>query len=81
MRGCELGRGGALCLFNPCFVVAADEGRSRDPDRLQVLYKKAILPYGVFKQQQREPGEEAAVLQYASLVGQACSERMLLFRT
>ncbi|XP_006758014.1 PREDICTED: arginyl-tRNA--protein transferase 1 isoform X1 [Myotis davidii] len=67
------------CRFNQD-PEAADEGRSRDPDRLQVLYKKAILPYGVFKQQQREPGEEAAVLQYASLVGQACSERMLLFR-
>ncbi|XP_070288114.1 arginyl-tRNA--protein transferase 1 isoform X5 [Myotis yumanensis] len=68
------------CRFNQD-PEAADEGRSRDPDRLQVLYKKAILPYGVFKQQQREPGEEAAVLQYASLVGQACSERMLLFRS
>ncbi|XP_036278883.1 arginyl-tRNA--protein transferase 1 isoform X12 [Pipistrellus kuhlii] len=68
------------CRFNQD-PEAADEGGSTDPDRLQVLYKKSILPYGVFKRQQREPGEEAAVLQYARLVGQACSERMLLFRS
>ncbi|XP_044791083.1 arginyl-tRNA--protein transferase 1 isoform X12 [Bubalus bubalis] len=59
---------------------AVDEGRSKEPDRLQVFYKKAIMPYGVYKQQQRDPSEAAAVLQYARLVGQACSERMLLFR-
>ncbi|XP_072828122.1 arginyl-tRNA--protein transferase 1 isoform X4 [Vicugna pacos] len=62
-------------------VVAVDEGRCKDPDRLQVFYRKAVMPYGVYKQQQRDPSEEAAVLQYAGLVGQACSERMLLFRS
>lgn len=61
-------------------VIAVDEGRSKEPDRLQVLYKKAIMPYGVYKKQQKDPRDEAAVLQYAALVGQACSERMLLFR-
>ncbi|XP_066096597.1 arginyl-tRNA--protein transferase 1 isoform X2 [Saccopteryx bilineata] len=67
------------CRFNQD-PEAEDEGRSRDPDRLKVFYKKAVMPYGVYKKQQREPGAEAAVLQYAGLVGQACSERMLLFR-
>ncbi|XP_054437603.1 arginyl-tRNA--protein transferase 1 isoform X7 [Pteronotus mesoamericanus] len=67
------------CRFNQD-PEAVDEGRSRKPDRLQVFYKKAIMPYGVYKKQRRDPGEEAAVLQYASLVGQACAERMLLFR-
>ncbi|KAM8784054.1 arginyl-tRNA--protein transferase 1 isoform 4-T4 [Rhynchonycteris naso] len=67
------------CRFNQD-PEAEDEGRSRDPDRLQVFYKKAVMPYGVYKKQQRERGAEAAVLQYARLVGQACSERMLLFR-
>lgn len=63
------------------FVVAVDEGGSREPDRLQVFHRKAVLPYGVYRTQQREPPEEAAaVLQYAALVGQKCSERMLLFR-
>ncbi|XP_058553955.1 arginyl-tRNA--protein transferase 1 isoform X5 [Neofelis nebulosa] len=67
------------CRFNQD-PEAVDEGRSKDPDRLQVFYKKAIMPYGVYKKQQKDPGEEAAVLQYARLVGQTCSERMLLFR-
>ncbi|XP_022424269.1 arginyl-tRNA--protein transferase 1 isoform X2 [Delphinapterus leucas] len=67
------------CRFNQD-PEAVDEDRSKEPDRLQVFYKKAIMPYGVYKKQQRDPSEEAAVLQYASLVGQTCSERMLLFR-
>lgn len=66
--------------MNIFFLTAVDEGRSKDPDRLQVFHKKAIMPYGVYKKQQKDPGEEAAVLQYARLVGQTCSERMLLFR-
>lgn len=71
-----------LCaFFNWNFVVAADEGRSKDPDRLRVFHKKAIVPYGVYRRQQQDPGEEAAVRQYASLVGQACAERMLLLRS
>ncbi|XP_076982373.1 arginyl-tRNA--protein transferase 1 isoform X18 [Tamandua tetradactyla] len=68
------------CRFNQD-PEAVDEGRSKEPDRLQVFYKKAILPYGVYKRQLKDPREEAAVLQYASLVGQMCSERMLLFRS
>ncbi|XP_037353177.1 arginyl-tRNA--protein transferase 1 isoform X6 [Talpa occidentalis] len=67
------------CRFNQD-PEAVDEGRSQEPDRLQVFHKKAVLPYGVYKKQQNDPSEEASVLQYASLVGQACSERMLLFR-
>lgn len=57
-----------------------DEGRSKEPDRLQVFHKKAILPYGVYRRQHKAAAEEAAVLQYARLVGQACAERMLLLR-
>ncbi|XP_036684384.1 arginyl-tRNA--protein transferase 1 isoform X1 [Balaenoptera musculus] len=67
------------CRFNQD-PEAVDEGRSKEPDRLQVFYKKAIMPYGVYKKQRRDPGGEAAVLQYAGLVGQTCAERMLLFR-
>ncbi|XP_053779355.1 arginyl-tRNA--protein transferase 1 isoform X5 [Desmodus rotundus] len=65
----------------PRYRDCVDEGRSKEPDRLQVLYKKAILPYGVYRRQRRDASEEADVLQYAGLVGQACSERMLLFRS
>ncbi|XP_023493937.2 arginyl-tRNA--protein transferase 1 isoform X4 [Equus caballus] len=68
------------CRFNQD-PQAVDEGRSQEPDRLQVLYKKVVMPYGVYRKQQKDPSEEAAVLQYARLVGQACSERMLLFRS
>uniref|UniRef100_A0A8I5KWA6 Arginyl-tRNA--protein transferase 1 n=1 Tax=Homo sapiens TaxID=9606 RepID=A0A8I5KWA6_HUMAN len=67
------------CRFNQD-PEAVDEDRSTEPDRLQVFHKRAIMPYGVYKKQQKDPSEEAAVLQYASLVGQKCSERMLLFR-
>ncbi|XP_069844300.1 arginyl-tRNA--protein transferase 1 isoform X8 [Dipodomys merriami] len=67
------------CRFNQD-PEAVDEGRSKEPDRLQVFYKKAIMPYGVYKKHQKDPSEDATVQQYASLVGQACSERMLLFR-
>uniref|UniRef100_A0A8I5QKZ7 Arginyltransferase 1 n=1 Tax=Homo sapiens TaxID=9606 RepID=A0A8I5QKZ7_HUMAN len=68
---CDSKEGKASCV---------DEDRSTEPDRLQVFHKRAIMPYGVYKKQQKDPSEEAAVLQYASLVGQKCSERMLLFR-
>ncbi|KAL2769187.1 arginyl-tRNA--protein transferase 1 isoform 2 [Daubentonia madagascariensis] len=67
------------CRFNQD-PEAVDEGRCKEPDRLQVFHKKAIMPYGVYKKHQKDPSEEASVLQYASLVGQTCSERMLLFR-
>ncbi|XP_035883306.1 arginyl-tRNA--protein transferase 1 isoform X4 [Phyllostomus discolor] len=68
------------CRFNQD-PGAVDEGRSTEPDRVQVFYRRAVLPYGVYRKQRRDAGEEADVLQYASLVGQACSERMLLFRS
>ncbi|XP_053524375.1 arginyl-tRNA--protein transferase 1 isoform X9 [Artibeus jamaicensis] len=68
------------CRFNQD-PKAVDEGRSQEPDRVQVFYRKAIMPYGVYKKQRRDASEEADVLQYASLVGQACAERMLLFRS
>ncbi|XP_006879951.1 PREDICTED: arginyl-tRNA--protein transferase 1 isoform X1 [Elephantulus edwardii] len=67
------------CRFNQD-PEAVDEGRCEAPDRLRVLHRKAIMPYGVYRKQQKDPSEEATVLQYASLVGQRCSERMLLFR-
>ncbi|KAM6185936.1 arginyl-tRNA--protein transferase 1 isoform 1-T1 [Rhynchocyon petersi] len=67
------------CRFNQD-PEAVDEGRCVEPDRLQVLHRKAIMPYGMYRKQQKDPSEEVTVLQYASLVGQRCSERMLLFR-
>ncbi|XP_040608978.1 arginyl-tRNA--protein transferase 1 isoform X6 [Mesocricetus auratus] len=68
------------CRFNQD-PQAVDEGRSKDPDRVRVLYRRSALPYGVYKKNhQEDPREEVAVLEYANLVGQKCSERILLFR-
>ncbi|XP_004625666.1 arginyl-tRNA--protein transferase 1 isoform X4 [Octodon degus] len=67
------------CRFNQD-PEAVDQGRSKEPDRVRVFHKKAIMPYGVYKKHRKDPSEEATVVQYASLVGQVCSERMLLFR-
>lgn len=69
-----------MSLICICFF-AVDEGRSKDPDRVRVLYRRSALPYGVYKKNhQEDPREEVAVLEYANLVGQKCSERILLFR-
>lgn len=62
-----------------CFF-AEDEGRSKELDRLRVFHRRSAMPYGVYKNHQEDPSEEAVVLEYANLVGQKCSERMLLFR-
>ncbi|XP_051049112.1 arginyl-tRNA--protein transferase 1 isoform X6 [Phodopus roborovskii] len=68
------------CRFNQD-PQAVDEGRSKDPDRVRILYRRSALPYGVYKKNhQEDPREEVAVLEYANLVGQKCSERMLLFK-
>ncbi|XP_021047573.1 arginyl-tRNA--protein transferase 1 isoform X3 [Mus pahari] len=67
------------CRFNQD-PEAEDEGRSKELDRLRVFHRRSAMPYGVYKNHQEDPSEEAAVLEYANLVGQKCSERMLLFR-
>lgn len=66
-------------LTRICFF-AEDEGRSKELDRLRVFHRRSAMPYGVYKNHQEDPSEEAVVLEYANLVGQKCSERMLLFR-
>ncbi|XP_060237038.1 arginyl-tRNA--protein transferase 1 isoform X8 [Meriones unguiculatus] len=67
------------CRFNQD-PQAEDEGRCKDLDRVRVFYRRSAMPFGVFKNQHNDPSEEPAVLEYANLVGQKCSERMLLFR-
>ncbi|KAM8806335.1 arginyl-tRNA--protein transferase 1 [Eudromia elegans] len=68
------------CRFNQD-VKAVDEGRVKELGRVKVLHKRTIMPYSVYKRRRKGPSDEASVQQYASLVGQACSERMLLFRS
>nr|XP_009675824.1 PREDICTED: arginyl-tRNA--protein transferase 1 isoform X1 [Struthio camelus australis] len=68
------------CRFNQD-VKAVDEGRIKDLGRVRVLHKRTIMSYSVYKKRRKGPSDEASVQQYASLVGQTCSERMLLFRS
>ncbi|XP_056659227.1 arginyl-tRNA--protein transferase 1 isoform X18 [Monodelphis domestica] len=68
------------CRFNQD-TKAVDEEQIKELDRLRVLYKRTIMPYNIYKKRQKGPSDEAVVQQYADLVGQTCSERMLLFRS
>ncbi|XP_009472284.1 PREDICTED: arginyl-tRNA--protein transferase 1 isoform X2 [Nipponia nippon] len=68
------------CRFNQD-VKAVDEGRIKELGRVRVLHKRTVMPYSVYKKRRKGPSDEASVRQYASLVGQTCSERMLLFRS
>ncbi|XP_020834896.1 arginyl-tRNA--protein transferase 1 isoform X9 [Phascolarctos cinereus] len=68
------------CRFNQD-TKAVDEERVKELGRLRVLYKRTIMPYNIYKKRQKGPSDEAIVQQYADLVGQTCSERMLLFRS
>ncbi|XP_075279971.1 arginyl-tRNA--protein transferase 1 isoform X1 [Opisthocomus hoazin] len=68
------------CRFNQD-VKAVDEGRVKELGRVRVLHKRTVMPYSVYKKRRKGPSDEASVQQYASLVGQTCSERMLLFRS
>ncbi|XP_068255396.1 arginyl-tRNA--protein transferase 1 isoform X2 [Nyctibius grandis] len=68
------------CRFNQD-VKAVDEGRIKELGRVRVLHKRTMMPYSVYKKRRKGPSDEASVQQYASLVGQTCSERMLLFRS
>ncbi|XP_050191982.1 arginyl-tRNA--protein transferase 1 isoform X4 [Myiozetetes cayanensis] len=60
---------------------AVDEGHVKELGRVRVLHKRTVMPYSVYKKRRKGPSDEANVQQYASLVGQTCSERMLLFRS
>ncbi|XP_040461530.1 arginyl-tRNA--protein transferase 1 isoform X5 [Falco naumanni] len=68
------------CRFNQD-LKAVDEGRMKELGRVRVLHKRTVMPYSVYKKRRKGPSDEASVQQYASLVGQTCSERMLLFRS
>ncbi|XP_076195266.1 arginyl-tRNA--protein transferase 1 isoform X2 [Aptenodytes patagonicus] len=61
--------------------INVDEGRIKELGRVRVLHKRTVMPYSVYKKRRKGPSDEASVQQYASLVGQTCSERMLLFRS
>lgn len=69
----------SLLIF--LFSFSADEGMIKGLDQVQVLHKRSVMPYRIYKRNRKGPSDEETVQQYAGLVGQACSERMLLFRS
>ncbi|XP_044296185.1 arginyl-tRNA--protein transferase 1 isoform X7 [Varanus komodoensis] len=60
---------------------ADDEGNVKELDRVWILHKRTAMRYSMYKRRQKGPSDEESVRQYATLVGQTCSERMLLFRS
>uniref|UniRef100_A0A674K0X6 Arginyl-tRNA--protein transferase 1 n=1 Tax=Terrapene triunguis TaxID=2587831 RepID=A0A674K0X6_9SAUR len=68
------------CRFNQD-LKAVDEGCIKELGRVRVLHKRIVMPYSMYKKRRKGPSDEASIQQYASLVGQTCSERMLLFRS
>ncbi|XP_077206090.1 arginyl-tRNA--protein transferase 1 isoform X3 [Paroedura picta] len=67
------------CRFN-LDLKAVDEGSVKELGRVRILHKRTVMPYSVYKRRRKGPSDEESVQQYATLVGQACSERMLLYK-
>ncbi|KAG7462705.1 hypothetical protein MATL_G00187520 [Megalops atlanticus] len=60
---------------------AAGDARSlKDLGRALVLYRRTVMPYAVYARKRKGSSDEREVEQYAGLVGQACAERILLYR-
>nr|XP_060624537.1 arginyl-tRNA--protein transferase 1 isoform X1 [Anolis sagrei ordinatus] len=68
------------CRFNQN-PTAGDEGNVKELDQVRILHKRTAMRYSVYKRRRKGSNDEEIVRQYATLVGQACSERMLLFRS
>ncbi|XP_077311502.1 arginyl-tRNA--protein transferase 1 isoform X4 [Lithobates pipiens] len=58
-----------------------DKDRLTELGRVRVLHKRTVMPYSIYKKKRKGPNDETTVEQYASLVGQTCAERMLLYRS
>ncbi|KAJ8248194.1 hypothetical protein GJAV_G00239380 [Gymnothorax javanicus] len=57
---------------------AGDVSLLTDLGRALVLHRRTVMPYAVYTR--KRSGDKPEVEQYARLVGQACVERMLLYR-
>lgn len=64
-----------LCLCAGDACVLTDLGRAL------VLYKRGLMPYAVYSRKRKGCSDEEEMRQYASLVGQNCAERILLYRS
>nr|XP_020460194.1 arginyl-tRNA--protein transferase 1 isoform X4 [Monopterus albus] len=73
-------------LENSCYARlnqdpdAGDARVLKDVGRVLVLYKRTVMPYAVYVRKRKGSSEEREVQQYASLVGQECAERIVLYR-
>ncbi|XP_034993318.2 arginyl-tRNA--protein transferase 1 isoform X5 [Zootoca vivipara] len=68
------------CRFNQD-LKAVDEGNVKELGQVRILHKRTAMRYSVYKRRRKGPSDEESVQQYATLVGQTCAERMLLFRS
>lgn len=53
----------------------------KDVGRALVLNRRTVMPYAIYSRKRKGPSDQAEVQQYASLVGQDCAERILLYRS
>ncbi|XP_063046963.1 arginyl-tRNA--protein transferase 1 isoform X2 [Engraulis encrasicolus] len=60
---------------------AVDAGALRELGRALVLYRRTVMPYGAYTRKRKGCSDQTEVEQYATLVGQPCVERILLFRS
>ncbi|XP_072247425.1 arginyl-tRNA--protein transferase 1 isoform X3 [Leuresthes tenuis] len=60
---------------------AGDARALKDVGRVMVLYRRTVMPYAAYIRKHKGPTDETVVEQYASLVGQDCAERILLYRS
>ncbi|XP_041866459.1 arginyl-tRNA--protein transferase 1 isoform X2 [Melanotaenia boesemani] len=60
---------------------AGDTRALKDVGRALVLYKRTVMPYAAYSRKRKGSNDETEVQQYASLVGQDCAERILLYRS
>uniref|UniRef100_A0A8C0YNT1 Arginyl-tRNA--protein transferase 1 n=2 Tax=Cyprinus carpio TaxID=7962 RepID=A0A8C0YNT1_CYPCA len=59
----------------------AHEGDSRSElGRVLVLHRRTVMPYAAYARKRKGSNDEKEVEQYASLLGQTCAERILLYR-
>nr|XP_046258440.1 arginyl-tRNA--protein transferase 1 isoform X5 [Scatophagus argus] len=60
---------------------AGDVRMLKDVGRALVLYRRTVMPYAAYSRKRKGSSDETEVRQYASLVGQDCAERILLYRS
>ncbi|KAF6725582.1 Arginyl-tRNA--protein transferase 1 [Oryzias melastigma] len=70
----------APVAFMTCFC-PGDNRALKDVGRALVLHRRTVMPYVTYSGKRKGASDEKEVQQYASLVGQHCAERILLYRS